>query len=154
MPLLVPYNYLPDLGALEPTDYVPVLRAPFQEGKAFVSDIIYAVQPFTKIVGNITQRTTDDPTFNIFENNTGATITTDYNTVGSYNIISNNAIFTEDYTWILIGNNQASSSINNYIVNRIDDYNLNILTTTGGSSSDGLMNNTSIEIRIYPVPPS
>lgn len=155
MPLLVPYNYLPDLGALEPSDYVPVLRAPFQEGKAFVSDIVYAVQPYTKIVGNISQSgSLSVPTITIFENNTGATLTTSYGGVGGYTITSNLAIFLENLTWIYIGNTQASPDFNVYLMTRVDDNNLNIWTGSNGSLANSLMTNTSFEIRIYPIPPS
>ena len=155
MPLLVPYNYLPDLGALEPTDYVPVLRAPFQEGKAFVSDFVYAAQPYTKIIGNISQSgSLSAPTITIFENNTGATITPSYGSVGGYVLTSDNPIFIENYTWIYIGNTQTNADFNVYLMTRNDDYHLNIWTGSNGSLADSLMTNTSFEIRIYPIPPS
>lgn len=153
MPLLVPYNYLPDLGVLQTDDYVPVLRAPFQEGKAFVSDIIYASQPYTKIIGNISQSgALMAPTINIFENNTGATLTTSYGSIGGYTVTSDLAIFEENLTWIYIGNTQASPDFNVYLMTRVDNYNLNIWTGNNGSLEDSLMNNTSFEIRIYPNP--
>lgn len=152
MPLLVPYNYLPDLGALETTDYVPVLRAPFQEGKAFVSDIIYASQPYTKIIGNISQSGTDDPVINLFENNTGATLTATYSGTGIYAVDSDLPIFRENLTWIYIGNTQNYPDFNVYLMERMTNYQLRIWSGSNGALQDSIMFNTSFEIRIYPNP--
>lgn len=48
----------------------------------------------------MTQSGTSAPTLTMLYNNSGATITTEYNNVGDYNIVSNIAIFTENKLYV------------------------------------------------------
>lgn len=154
MPLSIPYNQLPDLGTLESTDLVPMLR-PFQdEGKASMADLGTFVQPYTKIIGTITQNGGTAPVLTIFENNTGATLTTAYITNGQYEINSDVAIFVQYQLWVYVGNN---------LVNQLSDYSyqlvyststqLYLFSTQSGTLADSVLENASFEIRIYPTAP-
>ena len=154
MPLSIPYNQLPDLGVLESTDLVPMLR-PFQdEGKASMSDLGTFVQPYTKIIGTISQSGGTAPVLTIFENNTGATLTTAYITNGQYEINSDVAIFVQYQLWVYIGNN---------LVNQLSDYTYQLVYSTSTqlylfslasvTLADSVLENASFEIRIYPLAP-
>lgn len=154
MPLSIPYNQLPDLGTLESTDLVPMLR-PFQdEGKASMADLGTFVQPYAKIIGTITQSGGSAPVLTIFENNTGATLTTAYITNGQYEINSDIAIFVQYQLWVYVGNN---------LVNQLTDYTyqlmyststqLYLFSTQSGTLADSVLENASFEIRIYPTAP-
>lgn len=154
MPLSIPYNQLPDLGILESTDLVPMLR-PFQdEGKASMADLGTFVQPYTKIIGTINQNGGSAPVLTIFENNTGATLTTAYITDGQYEINSDVAIFVQYQLWVYVGNN---------LVNQLSDYSYQLVYSSStqlflyslqtATLSDSVLENASFEIRIYPTAP-
>ena len=154
MPLSIPYNQLPDLGVLESTDLVPLLR-PFQdEGKASMADLGTFVQPYTKIIGTINQNGGSAPVLTIFENNTGATLTTSYITDGQYEINSDVAIFVQYQLWVYVGNN---------LVNLIAFYSYQLLYSSSTqlylfslqehTLSNSVLENASFEIRIYPTAP-
>ena len=154
MPLSIPYNQLPDLGVLESTDLVPMLR-PFQdEGKASMADLGTFVQPYTKIIGTINQNGISAPVLTIFENNTGATLTTTYITDGQYEINSDVAIFVQYQLWVYVGNN---------LVNQLSDYSYQLVYSSStqlflysvqtATLSDTVLENASFEIRIYPTAP-
>ena len=154
MPLSIPYNQLPDLGTLESTDLVPMLR-PFQdEGKASMSDFGTFVQPYTKVIGNITQSSGSDPVLTIFENNTGANFTTLYVTSAHYELNADAAIFVENQIWVIFNNNLVTQySGYNYQAVYNSSTKLDLYSYINGVASDNAMQNTSFEIRIYPTAP-
>jgi hypothetical protein len=80
----VPYNTLPDLGALQSGDYVPMLRPPFDEGKAFVSDFKAAISPLKWYAVQMTQAGGGAPTVGTTYLNEIGAISWAYVTTGTY----------------------------------------------------------------------
>jgi hypothetical protein len=92
----------------------------------------------------LTQTGTDAPVATVLENTLG-NITYSYSEVGSYNINSS-SLFTENKTFIFINNGDSLSNKANYeSSNIIQIESLNNSIT----SENGLLLNTSIEIRVY-----
>lgn len=154
MPLSIPYNQLPDLGILESTDLVPMLR-PFQdEGKASMADLGTFVQPYTKIIGNLNQTTSGAaPNLYLFENTSGAVFTISFLGSGVYQLTSDLPIFIYEYLWIYIGNEQNMNGDWSFQMTRNDDYNLTIYSYSNFVLTDFILKFTSFEIRIYPTAP-
>ena len=158
MPLSIPYNQLPDLGTLESTDLVPMLR-PFQdEGKASMADLGTFVQPYKKFVCNVNQFGTSDPTITEFENNIGLTYTIIYTGVGTYTITFD-AYYFEDYNvWMQISNYNTFDSVFTHLEDltiTITGYKgtAAIYSAIGGALTDDILRNASLEIRFYPLAP-
>ena len=101
------------------------------------------------IRGNISQTGTSVPTIDIFENTTGATLTTGRSNQGEYVIQSNISLFTTSTMFITIGNNQIKSLVFNFIIKYGTQYELNLETYKNGSLDDECLGNTSFEIKIY-----
>lgn len=102
---------------------------------------------YKKWVGNLTQTGTSAPTATIFENTLGVTLNYNYVGVGKYSLASDN-IFTTNKTVVFINNNATGyiistelSSDDAVIINTIESDTLN--------TSNGILNKTSIEIRVY-----
>lgn len=143
----LPYNSLPNLGELQAGDVVPMLRPPFQEGSAFVSDVQKYVRPYDVYTALLSQSGTDDPTAIILENSIGAIVWT-RDDIGIY-LGTLVGAFTENKTFVL----QNWGSGNYCIINSMrgtDDY---ILINSNELSSpndpidvNGMM---QIEIRVY-----
>ena len=105
--------------------------------------------PNKVIRGNISQVGTSDPTIDIFENTTGATITISRTNTGIYQINSDISLWTTNTMFITIGNNQIKNGIYVYFINYNDDTKLDIFTYHGAGTKDELLGNTSFEIKIY-----
>ena len=101
---------------------------------------------YTKLVCLITQSGTDAPTLTILENTTGATFSTVRYVAGAYQISASSSVFTADKTLILANNFRYPYTID---VNRTGADNVTIGTYNGGSTSDDVLLNSSLEIRIY-----
>jgi hypothetical protein len=101
------------------------------------------------IKGNISQTGTSAPTIDMFENTTGATITTNRATTGAYRIISDISLFTTNTMFITIGNNQIKNGDYTFILRYDDNYTLALFTYQGATLTDELLGNTSFEIKIY-----
>lgn len=98
----------------------------------------------TVFTGLISQSSTSDPTVIILENTTGATPTYSRIDVGVYGINAT-GLFTLDKTFCLI-----NSGDNNYAIFRNSADQIRITTADGaGSATDGLLDKTEFEIRIY-----
>ena len=101
------------------------------------------------IKGNISQVGTSDPTIDIFENTTGATLTTSRSNTGIYRIDSNIALWTATTMFIIFGNNQIKNGDYTFIMQYGTDKRLDLFTYEGASLTDELLGNTSFEIKIY-----
>ena len=102
---------------------------------------------YKKWIGNLTQTGTSAPTVTVFENTLGVTLNRNYIDVGKYSLASDN-IFTTNKTVVFINNNATGyiistdlSSDDAVIINTIESDTLN--------SANGVLNKTSIEIRVY-----
>lgn len=151
MPYRLPYPYLQNLGLLQDSDIVPVLRPAFDEGSATVGDVAKYVQPYKKYIANLTQTGTNDPTAIVFENTLGVTITYSYDNTGDYSLTASASIFTQYYTWIIISTNGIPNT--QCYTSWVNDTTIRIRTTNGSSASNGLLEDTAIEIRVYEMPP-
>lgn len=152
MPLRIPYNQLPNLGALQSDDIIPGLRPAFDEGSMTVGDLANFVKPYKNYVALLSQTGSADPTANIFENTIGNIVWT-HDSNGTY-IGTLTDAFTLDYSFVLITPNAnvidtPLFSANFLDVDRIVVYTYDISTST---YTDGLLQNTPIEIRVYPAP--
>jgi len=105
--------------------------------------------PNKVIKGNISQTGTSDPTLDLFENTTGATITTTRTTDGVYKINSDISIFTTNTMFIMFGNNQLKNGDYTFIMQYGTDTRLDLFTYQGTTLTDELLGNTSFEIKIY-----
>jgi phage-related protein len=101
------------------------------------------------IKGNISQVGTSDPTIDIFENTTGATLTTSRNNTGIYRIDSNIALWTATTMFITIGNNQLKNGDFVFNIQYGTSTRLDLFTLLDGVLTDELLGNTSFEIKIY-----
>lgn len=101
------------------------------------------------IKGNLSQTGTSAPTIDIFENTTGATLTTGRSNAGEYVIISDISLWTASTMFITIGNNQVKAERFIYIIKYADAYELDLLTYQNGTLTDEVLGNTSFEIKIY-----
>lgn len=151
MPYRIPYPYLPDLGLLQESDIVPVLRPAFDEGSATVGGIAQYVQPYKKYIANLSQSSTNAPTAIEFENTLGVTITYSYDSSGDYSLTASASIFMQYYTWMLIAG--SDNTFNKFGVTWVSDTVLRIRTNDGSGLADGLLLDTAIEIRVYETPP-
>lgn len=101
------------------------------------------------IRGNISQVGTSVPTLDIFENTTGATITTFRSNPGEYVLQSDISLWTATTMFITIGNNQIKTERFIYIIKYNTDYDLDLNTYQNGTLADECLGNTSFEIKIY-----
>ena len=101
---------------------------------------------YTKLVCLISQSGTDAPTLTILENTTGATFDTVRQATGVYQITTLSTVFTADKTLVLANNFRYPYTID---INRTGATNLTIGTYNGVSTSDDVLSNSSLEVRIY-----
>jgi len=101
------------------------------------------------IKGNISQVGTSSPTILIFENTTGATLTTSRTNTGVYRIDSNIPLWTTSTMFITIGNNQNKNGDFVFNMQYGTSTRLDLFTLLDGVLTDELLGNTSFEIKIY-----
>jgi len=101
---------------------------------------------YTKLVCLISQSGTDAPTLTILENTTGATFSTVRYAQGTYQITTPSSVFTSGKTLVLANNFRYPYTID---INRTGATNLTIGTYTDASTSDDVLLNASLEVRIY-----
>jgi hypothetical protein len=104
---------------------------------------------YSKVVFNLSQSGTNDPTLFEFENTTGATITPSRLTVGSYTLTFDTAVFTDfDKVHVNLNNFKRPYGFDYTLISSTEiQFNSWILLTD--TVSDSAFNRTSIEIRIY-----
>jgi hypothetical protein len=128
-----------------------VLRPAFDEGSATVGDMAHYVQPYKKYIANLTQSGSNTPTALEFENTLGVTISYNYDTTGDYSLTASASIFSQYYTWIIISTNGIPNT--QCYAAWVNDTTIRIRTTNGSSATNGLLEDTAIEIRVYEMPP-
>lgn len=101
---------------------------------------------YTKLVCLITQSGTDAPTLTILENTTGATFSTVRQAQGIYQITTLSTVFTANKTLVLANNFRYPYTID---INRTGATTITIGTYNVGSTSDDVLLNSSLEVRIY-----
>jgi len=101
---------------------------------------------YTKLVCLISQSGTDAPTLTILENNTGATFSAVRQAQGIYQITTLSSVFTANKTLIIANNFAYPYTID---ISRTGATNLTIGTYDGVSTSDDVLSNSSLEVRIY-----
>ena len=100
---------------------------------------------YTKLVCLISQSGTSAPTLTILENTTGATFSTVRQAVGIYQITTLSSVFTANKTLILANNYRFPFVIDISNSNTA----ITIGTYDGASTSDDVLFNSSLEVRIY-----
>ena len=154
MPLSIPYNQLPDLGVLESTDLVPMLR-PFQdEGKAAMSDVVSYVNPGKAYRVSMTQVSTSDPTVGqIYENWIGDIVWT-YQSVGVYYGVLAGAFTLPANKTNVFFSASIVGGVGYYSIERIDDDKIELIVRDKAwTVIDGALDNTFIEIIAYYLAP-
>jgi hypothetical protein len=101
---------------------------------------------YTKLVVLISQSGTNAPTLTILENTTGATFSTVRQAQGVYQITTLSSVFTVNKTLILANNFTYPYTVD---ISRTGVTNLTIGTYDGVSTSDDVLLNSSLEVRIY-----
>lgn len=101
---------------------------------------------YTKLVALISQSGTDAPTLTILENTTGATFSAVRQAQGIYQITTLSTVFTANKTLVLANNFRYPYTID---INRTGATTITIGTYNGVSTSDDVLLNSSLEIRIY-----
>jgi hypothetical protein len=154
MPLRIPYNQLPNLGALESDDIIPGLRPAFEEGSMTVGDLTNFVKPGKVYRVNMSQSGTSDPTVDyVWENEIGSIVWT-YNGTGIYWGTLTGAFADYDLPrlarvyFISVDNNP-----NYYKVQKIDDDTIQIIVQDYTFAfANSRLNQSFIEIFMYAVP--
>ena len=101
---------------------------------------------YTKLVVLISQSGTNAPTLTILENTTGATFSTVRQAQGVYQITTLSSVFTANKTLILANNFTYPYTVD---ISRTGVTNLTIGAYDGVSTSDDVLVNSSLEVRIY-----
>jgi hypothetical protein len=98
----------------------------------------------------LTQTSTNAPTAVVLENTIG-NITFNYNGIGSYDMILTGE-FLANKTWIVAGSadiNAGGGDFATLDARRFDDDTIRLITYDNFSLANGMLVNTSIEIRVY-----
>jgi hypothetical protein len=103
------------------------------------------VVPYKKYIATISQTGTADPTVTVLENTIGDIVWTRF-AVGNYAGTLVGAFPDADKTYAIVGQNNGN--FYNLGWNTIDDL-LLLSSDPANISTDGLLNNTTIEIRTY-----
>lgn len=151
MPLRIPYNQLPNLGALESDDIIPGLRPAFDEGSMTVGDLTNYVTPGKVYRVDMSQSGTSDPVVNFeYENWVGNIVWTQ----------SSNGVYIGTLTGAFAGYVANSSRCFYggayypyfYHISKIDDDSIQMITTDQVFTRlDDILNNTFVEILVYPA---
>ena len=137
---------MPNLGELQAGDIVPCLRPPYSEGTAFVSDIQKYIRPYKVYVALLTQSGTDNPTALVLENTIG-NIVWSYSDIGDYiGTLSNSFVIGKTYAMAA----NYVSGINVFVIDNTTINTINIQSLDlSGNNTNGILNSTPIEIRVY-----
>jgi hypothetical protein len=125
-----------------------LLEVSYDDSGTFKSRKIAAskLRPYKVYCANLTQTSTNAPTADVFENTLSGTPTFSYDGVGVYKITLTGE-WTADKVFILIcnfGYNVVSSSRVDSNIIKVETYD------NAGIASNGVLYDTSIEIRVYP----
>jgi hypothetical protein len=104
------------------------------------------VQPL-KYVASLTQTGTSAPAATVLENTTGATVTWTRSATGFYTGTFTGAPLTAGKRVVLISPRTGGSVFYDFLTTSTVQV---VTTTVAGAGTDGLLNETGIEIRIYP----
>lgn len=104
---------------------------------------------YTKVVFNLSQSGTNDPTIFEFENTTGATITASRLTTGAYTLTFDSPVFTDfDKIHVMINNFNRPYAYD-YTLISSTEIQFNSWALITDVASDSAFSKTAIEIRIY-----
>jgi hypothetical protein len=151
MPLRIPYNQLPNLGALQSGDIIPGLRPAFNEGSMTVGDLSNFVNIGKVYRVDMSQSGSADPVVNYEYENWVGNIVWTRNTAGSYN-----GALTGAFVGYVVNSSRCyyggAYFPYFYHISKVDDDNiLMIVTDETFGRNDGLLVNTFIEILVYPA---
>jgi hypothetical protein len=105
--------------------------------------------PSKVIRGNVSQDSTFAPTLDIFENTTGAVLSTSRSTDGQYRIESDISLWTANTMFMTIQNSQDKNGVFTYLLQYGTDKSLDLYSYAGNALSDNCLGKTSFEIKIY-----
>lgn len=148
----IPYPYLLNIGVLESTDIIPILRPAFNEGSATVADIAAYVNPYKVYRVDMSQVSTGDPTVDYIYENTIGDIVWSYNGFGSYfGTLTGAFLLVPNITKTFFSSTLGGGVGYYTITRRGDDYIELLIKDKNFINSDDALNLTFIEIITYPV---
>ncbi len=111
---------------------------------------VYNARPYAVLTQLLSQTTTDAPVEITLENTTGETFAWSYTNVGVYKITSSSALFTQNKIAVFFTNSTSSSSGYTFNYRWLSLTEIEIEVSDGGAPSNGIMDKSTFEIRIYP----
>jgi hypothetical protein len=154
MSLRIPYNQLPNLGALESGDIIPGLRPAFNEGSMTVGDLTNFVNTGKVYRVNMSQLGTSDPIVNYEYENRIGTIVWSYQSIGVYYGVLAGAFTLPANKTNTFFSATLGASIGYYTIERIDDNTIELrVKDKNYINIDGALDNTFIEIIAYYLAP-
>jgi hypothetical protein len=135
---------LPVLGAAAPDDVMYIVDTSTNTSKQIAVEDISSYKVYTAL---LTQTGTDAPTINVLQNTTGITFTASYDDVGAY-ILTPDVAPDDDKVTVLGVNGSGSGYI------RAMFWRLGVANISTADVDDapvnGVLSNSTIEIRVYP----
>jgi hypothetical protein len=134
--------------------YIDDYSANFTTYSLVTKGYVDSKKPYLSYVALLTQTSTNPPTAVVLENDFGVTATFSYNLTGSYDLYLTGQ-FTSSKTVIFTGSpdqGPIGGDFAHFIATRIDSNRIGLLTfdVNGAGLLNGLLTDTSIEIRVYP----
>ncbi len=147
---LIVFDDVQQKGLVYKDDYVGQFTTHSLVTKGYVDK----QKPYKSYVALLTQTSTNAPTATVLENHFGIGATFSYNVAGNYRLHMAGQ-FTSSKTVIFVGSADqgvVGGDFAQFIANRIDTDKIDLITidVNGAGTTDGLLNDTSIEIRVYP----
>jgi len=105
-----------------------------------------ALKNYKTYTALLSQTGTNAPTAIVLENTLGGTVVWTRSLIGNY-VGTLSGAFTTNKTAVLHGNGTTNTIVSS-IVSSVNS--VGIVTTTAGAGADGLLSNTTLEIRVYP----
>ena len=105
------------------------------------------VAPYKVYTALLTQSGTASPTAIVLENTLGVTITFSYVGVGQYTLTATGAL-TVNKTWVIFNNVDSNAGTITYNVKSLNGFDI-LTRSLGGVTTNGILNLTEIEIRVY-----
>lgn len=109
----------------------------------------YFDAPYKKYVVNLDQSGTSAPTPTVLENTLGGAVVWSYDGVGNFAATSAGAFPTKSKVIILLGQTYTTQTDENTYAYWGDANTIYVETVANNLSANGVLNNSSIEIRVY-----
>lgn len=136
---------------LDPDSYYEVLVPDGSSATGYTSCKVKpsSNQPYKKYVALLSQLSTSAPSAVVLENTLGAVPVWSYHSTGNYDLTLSGA-FTANKTFVILGQYSSAIISSNLISTNV--VRISTEDASGGTPSalNGILDNTAIEIRVYP----